>query len=229
MQTIPISGGQALPIQRRNSMSHTKEREELRNEISRIRYDVVKDGSTIITPERYDVLQKEWILRCCDEIQQQRIEELQRQLDEKSVIISNLNKSFDVACAEIKELQRELDEAAQTRYDLQERLGAANDKLETERIRLAACGVVALSNTPESAEKARQMQGIYWSASCEDVARMVDKNMELQRQNAELVECMEEMDRRFKLNDWTNQTLKYLDKFRALLSLAKAGGRYERN
>ena len=59
---------------------HTKEREELRNEISRIRYDVVRNGSTIVTPDRYDALQKEWILRCGDELQQQRITDLERQL-----------------------------------------------------------------------------------------------------------------------------------------------------
>jgi len=58
-------------------------------------------------------------------------------------------------------------------------------ELERERIRLAACGVVAMSNTPESAEKSRQMQGMYWSASCEDVARAVDKQMQLAAELAE--------------------------------------------
>jgi predicted RNase H-like nuclease (RuvC/YqgF family) len=58
------------------------------------------------------------------------------------------------------------------------------EELERERIRLAACGVVALSNTPESAKQAREMHPDYESASCSDVARMVDKNMELERQLA---------------------------------------------
>lgn len=52
-------------------------------------------------------------------------------------------------------------------------------ELERERMRLAACGVVALANTPESAKKARDMHPDYRSASCDDVARMVDKQMAL--------------------------------------------------
>lgn len=52
-------------------------------------------------------------------------------------------------------------------------------ELETERMRLAACGVVALANTPESAKAARDMHPDYRSASCDDVARMVYENMKL--------------------------------------------------
>ena len=52
-------------------------------------------------------------------------------------------------------------------------------ELETERTRLAACGVVALANTPDSAKQAREMRPEYWSASCGDVARMVDENIKL--------------------------------------------------
>lgn len=67
-------------------------------------------------------------------------------------------------------------------------LDAANElislrqQLETERMRLAACGVVALSNTPESATKARDMAPEYWSASCADVAGLVDSEMNLRQQ-----------------------------------------------
>jgi hypothetical protein len=64
------------------------------------------------------------------------------------------------------------------------RISALEAELERERIRLAACGVVALSNTPESAKQAREMHPDYESASCSDVARMVDKNMELEAQLA---------------------------------------------
>jgi len=60
---------------------------------------------------------------------------------------------------------------------------AENDRLraelETERMRLAACGVVALSNTPESAARSREMKDEYWSASCADVAAAVDREMAL--------------------------------------------------
>ena len=51
-------------------------------------------------------------------------------------------------------------------------------ELERERMRLAACGVVALANTPDSSAKARDMPHDYRSASCDDVARMVDLQMQ---------------------------------------------------
>jgi len=57
--------------------------------------------------------------------------------------------------------------------------GELRAELETERTRLAACGVVALANTPDSAKQAREMRPEYWSASCGDVARMVDENIKL--------------------------------------------------
>lgn len=42
-------------------------------------------------------------------------------------------------------------------------------ELERERMRLAACGVVAMCDTPESASQARDMHPEYFSASCGDV------------------------------------------------------------
>lgn len=63
-------------------------------------------------------------------------------------------------------------------------------QLETERMRLAACGVVALSNTPESAAKARDMLPDYRSASCDDVARAVDREMELRQQVTQLRDAL---------------------------------------
>ena len=58
---------------------------------------------------------------------------------------------------------------------------------ERERLRmqLAACGVVALANTPESAAQARQMHPDYMSASCSDVADAVDREITLRQQLAE--------------------------------------------
>lgn len=59
---------------------------------------------------------------------------------------------------------------------------------ECERLRmqLTACGVVALSNTPESAAKARDMHSDYMSASCQDVMRAVDSEMALRAELAAL-------------------------------------------
>ena len=50
-------------------------------------------------------------------------------------------------------------------------------ELERERIRLAACGVVAKADTPESAKEARDMHPDYHSASLDDVISMVDALM----------------------------------------------------
>jgi hypothetical protein len=54
-----------------------------------------------------------------------------------------------------------------------------SDELETERMRLVACGVVAMSNTTESAAKNRDMHPSYRSASCDDVALAVNREMAL--------------------------------------------------
>jgi hypothetical protein len=51
--------------------------------------------------------------------------------------------------------------------------------LEREQMRLAACGVVAMANTPDTAAKARDILPQYRSASCDDVARVVDENIKL--------------------------------------------------
>lgn len=69
---------------------------------------------------------------------------------------------------------------------LRSELRSANGELERERIRLAACEVVALADTPESATKARDMLTEYRSAACDSVARRVDECMRLRVELAEL-------------------------------------------
>jgi hypothetical protein len=56
------------------------------------------------------------------------------------------------------------------------------EALECERMRLVACGVVAISDTPESAASARDMHADYRSAACDDVARRVDECIRLRAQ-----------------------------------------------
>jgi hypothetical protein len=60
----------------------------------------------------------------------------------------------------------------------QERDKAIAD-LETERLRLAACGVVAMANTPESAARVRDILPKYFSASLHSVMGAVDREMDL--------------------------------------------------
>ena len=71
------------------------------------------------------------------------------------------------------------------------RIAELTENLETERMRLAACGVVAMANTPESAAKFRQMNDKYRSASLNDVIRCVDEEMKLRNQVAELTKDAE--------------------------------------
>lgn len=55
----------------------------------------------------------------------------------------------------------------------------ARADLGIERMRLVACGVIALANTPESAARARDILPQYRSASSADVTRAVDREMQL--------------------------------------------------
>ena len=77
--------------------------------------------------------------------------------------------------------------------DAQSIIDALTAELERERMRLAACGVVALADTVESAEWAREMHDDYKSASCGDVARRVDECIALRTERdalkAQLVQC----------------------------------------
>jgi hypothetical protein len=70
-------------------------------------------------------------------------------------------------------------------------------ELETERMRLAACGVVAGSNTGDSAAINRQMNNEYRSGSLEEVCRAVDREMDLRddliRLQGELAEVKEKL------------------------------------
>ncbi len=68
-------------------------------------------------------------------------------------------------------------------------------ELEREQMRLAACGVVAMANTPDTAAKARDILPEYRSASCDDVARAVDENMKL-RAAIERVRALHATDKR---------------------------------
>lgn len=54
-------------------------------------------------------------------------------------------------------------------------------ELDTERMRLAACDVVALADTPESAANARKMHPKFHSAACSTVERRVDECIALRQ------------------------------------------------
>jgi hypothetical protein len=64
-------------------------------------------------------------------------------------------------------------------------------EIERERMRLAACDVVACADTPETALKARQMHEDYKSPALESVARRVDECIKLRAVNAQLLEALQ--------------------------------------
>ena len=75
-----------------------------------------------------------------------------------------------------------------------DRLKKAEAELERERMRLAACGVVAMADTPESAAKAQEMRDEYRSASCDDVSRRVDECMTLRAERDALAALVSDLD-----------------------------------
>ena len=80
----------------------------------------------------------------------------------------------------------ELRRLCSERDQLREKVAEQAREIERLRMQLVACGVVALANTPESAAKARDMHPDYMSASCGDVIRTVDIQMQLRAELAEL-------------------------------------------
>ena len=70
-------------------------------------------------------------------------------------------------------------EAADALELADKRIAELEAELERERMRLVACGVVAMADTPDNAKEARKMHPDYESAACSDVARRVDECIEL--------------------------------------------------
>lgn len=86
---------------------------------------------------------------------------------------------------------REGQEAMRERCDdATKRIEELEAELERERIRLAACGVIALSNTEESAIESRKMHDDYWSAFAGDIAGAVDRDMKYRKRVEELEAMM---------------------------------------
>jgi purine nucleoside phosphorylase len=71
-------------------------------------------------------------------------------------------------------------------------------ELERERMRLAACDVIACADTPETAAQARQMRADYKSAASESVARRVDECIKLRSVNAEMLGALKSLEKEFR-------------------------------
>ena len=97
----------------------------------------------------------------------ERLREEVRALEQKRL---ELNVTIGERDAEIERL-RARPMVPKAQY---ERLQA---ELDTEHQRLAACGVAAMQNTPDSVAERIDDGSLYWSASYGDVCRAVDREM----------------------------------------------------
>ena len=74
-------------------------------------------------------------------------------------------------------------------WEAADRIAELEAELERERVRVAACGVVAMANTRDSAREARQVLPEYRSALLCDVERAVDREM-AERERREAAEAL---------------------------------------
>jgi hypothetical protein len=86
----------------------------------------------------------------------------------------------------------ESDELCALRLTLARERDEARADLETERMRLAACDVVAVANTPKSAARARDILPKHFSASLHSVMGAVDREMELRAEVERLRAAIEQ-------------------------------------
>ena len=101
-----------------------------------------------------------------------RIAQLERERDEARAIANDRDAMVDHRDRALTAMYQRVDVITQERDE-------AIAELETERLRLAACGVVAMANTPESAARVRDILPVHFSASLHSVMGAVDREMEL--------------------------------------------------
>lgn len=117
-------------------------------------------------------------------------------------------KKRDERIAELEEAAEQFDSDYEDTTEIWEsqnrELKRGNDELraelETERIRLAGCGVAALMNTEELKANRVSRDNPYWSASYQDVCNMVDREIELREELATARKVIEKL--REQRNAW---------------------------
>ena len=83
---------------------------------------------------------------------------------------------------------RGLYRAAELLQQQEAKIERLEQQLETERMRVVACGLIATSDTPFSAAQNRNCDPAYWSASADDIARQIDELMRLRAQQTPVLE-----------------------------------------
>ena len=84
--------------------------------------------------------------------------------------------------AELQELKVDLSQVRDSMSIYRDENKGLREQAEIDRMKLCACGVIAMANTRESAKRMRTMHKDYKSAACDDVALAVDREMELREQ-----------------------------------------------
>lgn len=99
-----------------------------------------------------------------------------------------------------------------------EMLRRASALLEVERMRLAACGVAAMQNTPATIAQRVDRNSPYYSASYEDVCRAVDREISLRAQMQNFVDICRRFTERVERGE-VRSTRTYGEAKAALLAL----------
>ena len=121
---------------------------------------------------------------------------------QRNAALSIIEESIDALDGEInidwrnesRELLRKLGEhleVASNKARLRQERDDALAALEREQMRLVACDVIAMCDTPESAAKARKMHSDYESAALESVKRRVDECIALRQMVRELRDALQ--------------------------------------
>ena len=111
---------------------------------------------------------------------------LARERDEARAIANDRDAMVDHRDRALTAMYQRVDVITQERDE-------ARAELETERLRLEACGVVAMANTPESAARVRDILPVHFSASLHSVMGAVDREMELRAEVERLRKANEEL------------------------------------
>jgi len=94
-------------------------------------------------------------------------------------------------------------EGLHSKSDIAAELAWRDAEIERLRMQLAACGVVAMANTSETADKQRDMHPDYMSASCQDVMDAVDREMSLRKEREQLKAYLSTYQAAMnKIDDW---------------------------
>lgn len=117
----------------------------------------------------------------------------------------------------------DLDSLNKAINDARARVTQLEERLQLESMRLAACGVVAQANTPELAKAAREMRADYRSASCDDVAAAVDREMALRAEKEQ--EWREHLTEKAALVSEVAALRAERDRLRTWVSTVRGAGR----